>query len=127
MLFTAALTGLVAVVSTAKAAAVPRADPYVGDLRTFTQIGCSADNQGVGTFTESMTNTCNLYPERFSSLYIHLTSGYVFRAHNLPDCQDEGAVIVETPPGSGSPIVCNNHTTSWTAYSVYRLQPGGTS
>ncbi|KAI0835754.1 hypothetical protein F5Y06DRAFT_118306 [Hypoxylon sp. FL0890] len=121
MHFTATLVGLAAVISTAKAAVLPRADPYVGDLRTFTQLGCSADNQGVGTFTESMTNICNLYPERFSSLYIHLTNGYVFRAHDEPNCKDEGNIIAETPPGSGSPIVCNNHTTSWVAYTVQRL------
>ncbi|KAI1138515.1 hypothetical protein F5Y05DRAFT_413136 [Hypoxylon sp. FL0543] len=121
MYFTATLASLVAVIFTVKAAVLPRADPYVGDLRTFTQIGCSADNQGVGTFTESMINTCQLYPEQFSSLYIHLTSGYVFRAHDDPSCKDEGTVIAETPPGSGSPIVCNNHTTAWIAYTVQRL------
>ncbi|OTA67107.1 hypothetical protein K449DRAFT_430286 [Hypoxylon sp. EC38] len=121
MHFITTLTGIITAISTAKAAVLPRADPYVGDLRTFTQTGCLLDNQGVGTFTESMTNTCNLYPEQFSSLYVHLTNGYVFRAHNDPNCHDEGNVIVGTPPGSEHPVVCNNHPTSWVAYTVYRL------
>ncbi|KAI0378157.1 hypothetical protein F5Y04DRAFT_164197 [Hypomontagnella monticulosa] len=118
------VTGLAAFASTVTAAPTPSLDPYIGDLRTFSATGCSLDNQGVGTFTESMTGTCNLYAVQFSSLYIHLTPGWVFRAHNDPTCQDNGTVIAETLAGSGYPIVCNNHTNAWVAYSVDRVVPG---
>ena len=71
------ITGLIAFASYVNAVALPRNDPYVGDLRTFGQVDCSADNQGVGTFTESMTGMCNQWPEAFSSIYVHITDGWV--------------------------------------------------
>ncbi|KAI2641352.1 hypothetical protein GGS26DRAFT_535314 [Hypomontagnella submonticulosa] len=77
MHFTSLVAALAALASTSKAAAVPQSDPYVGDLRTFSLPGCWTENQGVGTFTESMTGTCNLYAVQFRSLYIHITSGWV--------------------------------------------------
>ncbi|KAL7624955.1 hypothetical protein AAE478_004169 [Parahypoxylon ruwenzoriense] len=106
---------------TSNAAVLPRIDPYVGDLRTFSTTGCFANNQGVGTFTESMTGICNLYPEQFSSIYIHITAGWIFRAYTDQNCHDNGTIITGTPPGAGRPIVCNNQIgPAWVAYSVRR-------
>ncbi|OTA98465.1 hypothetical protein M426DRAFT_110044 [Hypoxylon sp. CI-4A] len=134
MLFTSVLTGVAALASSAKAAAVPstppaatntiESDPYIGDLRTFTQENCSLDNQGVGTMTHSMTGGCNVYAEAFSSIYIHLNPGWIFRAHATPNCTDNGTIIALTQAGSASTIVCNNQTIPWVAYSVDALQPG---
>lgn len=67
---------LAGVVAFASARVIHRDDPYVGDLRTFTVTGCYAENQGVGTFTESMVNICQSYPLKFSSISIHLTDGW---------------------------------------------------
>ncbi|KAI8961515.1 hypothetical protein F5Y11DRAFT_225260 [Daldinia sp. FL1419] len=125
MYFTSVLAGLAALITIAKGGPLPRLDPYVGDLRTFTQAGCSADNQGVGTVTESMTDACQLYPDAFSSIYLYMAAGWVFRAHNDPTCKDEGTVIATSL--AGSPFVCNNHTNAWVAYQVNRLNPGAAS
>ncbi|XXH00035.1 Ribonuclease T2 precursor (RNase T2) [Hypoxylon texense] len=98
------------------------ADAYVGDVRTFTAFGCDAQNQGVGTFTHSMTNSCNIYAESFGSLYIHIKPGWEFRAHMSNTCSDPGTVIAKTIPGGVPAIVCNNQSVDngpWVAYSVY--------
>ncbi|KAI2467931.1 hypothetical protein F4781DRAFT_289304 [Annulohypoxylon bovei var. microspora] len=115
------LTGLVALASSTNALILPRIDPYVGDLRTFGQVDCSADNQGVGTFTQSMTGICNKWPETFSSLYIHITDGWVFHAYSTSNCSDNGTAIEGSIPKDGSPIVCNNSPSEWVAYTVDRL------
>ncbi|KAI1455371.1 hypothetical protein F4805DRAFT_271308 [Annulohypoxylon moriforme] len=117
------LTGLVALASTANAVALPRDDPYVGDLRTFGQVDCSADNQGVGTFTQSMTGICNQWPEAFSSVYVHLTDGWVFHAYTTSNCSDNGSFIQGSVPKDGYPVVCNNSPTQWVAYTVDRVEP----
>ncbi|KAI1390652.1 uncharacterized protein F4822DRAFT_157066 [Hypoxylon trugodes] len=118
------VAGIAALAPTGGSVAIPATDPYVGDLRTFSRTGCSADNQGVGTFTQSMTSSCQVYATEFNSLYIHLNPGWIFRAHNTPDCHDAGIVIAETTAGS-SPVVCNNQTSpNWVAYSVRPIQPG---
>ncbi|KAI1371339.1 hypothetical protein F4677DRAFT_435810 [Hypoxylon crocopeplum] len=127
MYFASILTSFAVVASTGRAAVLPPLDPYIGDLRTFSQEGCDIDNQGVGTFTQSMTNNCNLYASPFNSLYIHITTGWMFRAHNEADCRDDGTIIAKTLPGAGYPIVCNNQTLPWVAYSVYPLAPGETA
>ncbi|KAI1086640.1 hypothetical protein F5B19DRAFT_128364 [Rostrohypoxylon terebratum] len=113
------LAGLLALAFRANAVALPRNDPYVGDLRTFGQVGCSADNQGVGTFTESMTGMCNQWPEAFSSIYVHITDGWVFHAYTTSNCSDDGTIIQGSE--DGSPVVCNNSPTQWVAYAVDRL------
>ncbi|KAI0884165.1 uncharacterized protein GGS22DRAFT_19909 [Annulohypoxylon maeteangense] len=117
------LTGLIALASGAHSAALPRNDPYVGDLRTFGQVDCSADNQGVGTFTQSMTGICNQWPEAFSSIYVHLTDGWVFHAYTTSNCSDNGTFIQGSVPKDGYPVVCNNSPTKWIAYTVDRLEP----
>ncbi|KAI1774272.1 hypothetical protein F4818DRAFT_78423 [Hypoxylon cercidicola] len=127
MYFASFLATAAVLASTASAAVIPKdaeIDAYVGDLRTYTQFGCDADNQGVGTFTHSMTSACNVYAASFGSLYIHMTSGWQFRAHNTPNCTDDGVLISETLAGSATPIVCNNQTADlgpWVAYSVFPL------
>ncbi|KAI1406370.1 hypothetical protein F4819DRAFT_244894 [Hypoxylon fuscum] len=131
MHFTSVFTSAVAVASTGAAAVLPRKasidiDAYVGDLRTFTTIGCDTNNQGVGTFTHSMTSSCIIYAESFSSIYIHMTPGFAFRAHVTHDCRDQGTLISETLPGV-LPITCNNQTHTegpWVAYSVHPIQLG---
>ncbi|KAI1099113.1 hypothetical protein F4804DRAFT_94075 [Jackrogersella minutella] len=122
---TSTLIGLIALASDSQALVVPRIDPYVGDLRTFGQPGCSADNQGVGTFTQSMTGVCNVWPELFSSLYVHITDGWVFRAHDETNCQDNGTVIQGSIIQDNSPIVCSSYATGWIAYRVDRVEPPG--
>ncbi|KAI2775776.1 hypothetical protein F4815DRAFT_486886 [Daldinia loculata] len=121
MYFTSVLAGLGALVATTTGGPLPRSDPYVGDFRTFTQTGCSADNQGVGTVTQSMTGACNRYGDAFSSMYLYMVAGWVFRAHSDPLCKDEGDVISTSL--AGSPFVCNNHTNAWVSYQVDRLYP----
>lgn len=54
------LAATAALISGSQAAAIPRADPHIVDFRTFGQPGCSADNQGIYTYTQSETGTC--YP-----------------------------------------------------------------
>ncbi|KAI1215162.1 uncharacterized protein F4807DRAFT_23810 [Annulohypoxylon truncatum] len=120
-------TGLVALASSANAAVLPRNDPYVGDLRTFGQVDCSADNQGVGTFTQSMTGICNQWPEAFSSIYVHLTDGWVFHAYTNSNCSDNGNFIQGSVPKDGYPVICNNSPTQWVAYTVDRLPPSSPS
>ncbi|KAI0844778.1 hypothetical protein F5Y00DRAFT_266200 [Daldinia vernicosa] len=122
MYFTSILIGLAALVAITTGGPLPRFDPYVGDLRTFGQTGCFADNQGVGTVTQSMTGVCNRYGDPFRSMYLYMIAGWVFRAHSDPLCKDEGTVIVTSI--SGSPFVCNNATNAWVAYQVDRLSPG---
>ncbi|KAI1762727.1 hypothetical protein GGR53DRAFT_403930 [Hypoxylon sp. FL1150] len=129
MYFTYILATAAALAYTVSAAVLPKdviadsaVDAYVGDLRTYTQFGCSTDNQGVGTFTQSMTSSCNVYPESFASLYIHMVDGWQFRAHTTDNCTDDGTVIDTTTAGGMASIVCNNQTEKldpWVAYSVY--------
>lgn len=148
MFYKSTLVTAAALASTGSTAVLRRnsadvaADPYVGDIRTFTESGCSAQNQGVGTFTHSMTSSCNAYAEAFGSLYVHLKDGweceYLFtqawilmvlvanliqlvRAYTTSNCSDEGTVISGTAPGV-STTVCNNQSADfspWVAYSVY--------
>ncbi|KAI6081864.1 hypothetical protein F4821DRAFT_264498 [Hypoxylon rubiginosum] len=128
MYFTSLLATTASLATIGSAAVIPKevtasaADAYVGDLRTYTQFGCDVDNQGVGTFTHSMTSSCNVYAESFASLYIHMGPGWQFRAHMKADCSDEGLVIDSTTNAALAPIVCNNQTSEkgpWVAYSVY--------
>ncbi|KAI4864004.1 hypothetical protein F4820DRAFT_351351 [Hypoxylon rubiginosum] len=127
MFYKSTLVTAAALASTGSTAVLRRnsadvaADPYVGDIRTFTESGCSAQNQGVGTFTHSMTSSCNAYAEAFGSLYVHLKDGWEFRAYTTSNCSDEGTVISGTAPGV-STTVCNNQSADfspWVAYSVY--------
>ncbi|KAI2602458.1 hypothetical protein GGR54DRAFT_502279 [Hypoxylon sp. NC1633] len=125
MHFTSIFASLVAIASMSSAAAIPipELDAYIGDLRTFSAIGCSSQNQGIGTYTQSMTGACNLYSENFNSLYIHITPGWAFRAHKESDCRDEGTIIAKTAVNN-DPIICNNQTLPWVAYSVKPLVAG---
>ncbi|KAI1801054.1 hypothetical protein F4811DRAFT_482574 [Daldinia bambusicola] len=118
------VAGMAALAATAQGGPVPveRFDPYVGDMRTFSTAGCSANNQGVGTVTQSMTGSCHKNADPFSSIYLYMSAGWVFRAHSDPECKDEGSVISTSL--TGSPFVCNNHTSAWAAYMVTRLNPG---
>ncbi|KAI1477516.1 hypothetical protein F4774DRAFT_191713 [Daldinia eschscholtzii] len=122
MYFTSILAGMAALTATAQGGPLPRFDPYVGDMRTFSTAGCLTNNQGVGTVTQSMTGACQRNPDPFSSMYLYMGAGWVFRAHGDPECKDEGTVISTSL--TGSPFVCNNHTNAWVAYQVDRLNPG---
>ncbi|KAJ1329012.1 hypothetical protein MN608_05743 [Microdochium nivale] len=64
------------IITSHAAAAVIRNDPYTGDIRTFGETGCSADNQGVGTVTLSMVKQCKSWPLSFNSVYVHGFSGW---------------------------------------------------
>jgi hypothetical protein len=43
-------------------ARLSRNDPHIGDIRLFGQPGCSAENQGVWTITQSQLDTCFNFP-----------------------------------------------------------------
>ncbi|KAI1464476.1 uncharacterized protein F4812DRAFT_442276 [Daldinia caldariorum] len=116
------VAGMAALTATAQGGPLPRSDPYVGDMRTFSTVGCLANNQGVSTVTESMTGACQRQADPFSSMYLYMNSGWVFRAHGDPECKDEGNVILTSVVGR--PFVCNNHTSAWTAYLVSPLNLG---
>ncbi|KAI0159922.1 hypothetical protein GGR52DRAFT_167906 [Hypoxylon sp. FL1284] len=121
-----AFVAAAALASTGSATVLPRdtqehKDPYVGDFRTYSKYGCEALwDQGVGTFTLSMTSRCNAYPESFRSIYVHMRGAWQFRAYKTSDCSDEGTIIWATAPESKA-LVCNNEATDvdWSAYSVY--------
>ncbi|KAK3335820.1 hypothetical protein B0T19DRAFT_395629 [Cercophora scortea] len=56
-------------------ARVSRQDPHIGDIRTWGQLGCSADNQGVWTITTSELDLCHDF-------------GITVKAVNLTDIND---------------------------------------
>ncbi|KAI1080853.1 hypothetical protein F5B20DRAFT_580093 [Whalleya microplaca] len=114
------VTPIVAFASAAYAGAIPRADPYVGDFRTFSEAGCKTINQGVGTVTHSMTNVCIAYPETFNSMYLHLTDGWKFVAHTDNNCRDNGTAIISVPFGATNTVCSDNRTHNpWMAFKVW--------
>lgn len=59
MQFSSLFLAAAALITGSQAAAIPRqSDPHIVDFRTFGQPGCSADNQGIYTYTQSMLDTC---------------------------------------------------------------------
>ncbi|KAH7032753.1 uncharacterized protein B0I36DRAFT_382767 [Microdochium trichocladiopsis] len=89
------------------AAAIPGSDPYVGDLRTFGEVGCSSDNQGVATIVLSRVKPCTPYPLAFKSIAIHGFDRWEFLVHTTDDCTDEGTPVQPTAPGAAD-LVCTS-------------------
>ncbi|KXJ92647.1 hypothetical protein Micbo1qcDRAFT_50067 [Microdochium bolleyi] len=106
-------------ISTSRAAAIIRDDPYTGDLRTFGETGCFTDNQGVGTVTLSMANKCTPWPLSFNSIYVHGFEGWQFLVHATKDCSDLGCLVEPTDAGNKN-VVCASVEDEgpWIAYSV---------
>lgn len=63
MQFSSLFLAAAALIGGSQAASIPRQDPHIVDFRTFGQPGCSADNQGVYTYTQSMLNTCHSFAD----------------------------------------------------------------
>ncbi|KUI60442.1 hypothetical protein VP1G_07642 [Cytospora mali] len=85
-IFLAAATALFA---GSQAASIPRqSDPHIVDFRTYGQPGCSADNQGVYTYTESQLNTCYTFSESTveSIFVVDVTEGCSVYAYTDTAC-----------------------------------------
>lgn len=61
MHFPAIISLLSVLAAGARAATVKRQDPHIADFRTWGKAGCSGDNQGIWTFTQSRVNGCNSF------------------------------------------------------------------
>ncbi|KAH8891806.1 hypothetical protein GQ53DRAFT_823234 [Thozetella sp. PMI_491] len=65
------------------------ADPHIADIRTWGELGCDADNQGVWTILQSDTNLCHKFdnPDVVKAVaLIDITTGCDFYAFNETGC-----------------------------------------
>ncbi|KAI0016044.1 hypothetical protein F4780DRAFT_715079 [Xylariomycetidae sp. FL0641] len=128
MRFTTVLPIIGSLATLGNAVAIPQADPYVGDLRTFSGTDCFEGNQGVYTFTKSLTSKCNAFAEAVNSIYVHIEDGWSLVAYEAQDCSSEGWTIQGTEPSSEVPTVCNYAQSSpWLAYKVSPTSEVGNS
>lgn len=78
-------------VGTTIATTIPRQDPHIVDFRTYGAPGCSAENQGVYTYTQSDLNTCRTFADA--------TIGSLFVIDITDKCSGESTSVVW--PGAG--------------------------
>ncbi|TPX09129.1 uncharacterized protein E0L32_001608 [Thyridium curvatum] len=104
--------------SSALAAAVTRNDPHQADFRTFGVAGCSEDNQGVYTLTQSNVGTCKPFTAPIGSMSVtnNLCKQYRSnpRARSVYVYDDEACSAGETELPVGS---CQDG--AWLSYKLY--------
>ncbi|KAK0624805.1 hypothetical protein B0T17DRAFT_253466 [Bombardia bombarda] len=67
---------------------VTRSDPYVGDYRVWGEPGCSAQNLGVGTVTESGLDTCKNFGDIVKAVNLtNVVDGCTFFVYSEIHCE----------------------------------------
>ncbi|ROW11454.1 hypothetical protein VMCG_01515 [Cytospora schulzeri] len=96
MQFSSLFLAAVALVAGSQAASIPRqSDPHIVDFRTYGQPGCSADNQGVYTYTQSELNTCHAFVDTtVESIFVtDITDGCSVYAYTDAACSDNQITV----------------------------------
>lgn len=96
MQFSSLFLAAAALIAGSQAASIPRqSDPHIVDFRTFGQPGCSADNQGIYTYTQSMLDTCYTFGDlNVESIFVaDITAGCSVYAYTDTACSENQTTV----------------------------------